>query len=345
MASATPLGKKPNRGPSPRQKIYSPFWREFPTLLTWTYEDEVRLYGHYPAEGSDVCVRTNEIGYGSRGKTTVHRVLRTKTGALLAGKHTEDAALMADEARNLQLHAHPQILKFEGLYEVPGCPDETLLLTELCAAGTLQAYIDRIRYGLTSREVLRATDQIARALAWLHGRGVYHSDFKPSNVFIRSLRPLNLALGDLADLKEVGAEPQKRASTAWLWSPQIWEKGVSVGPSDDIWALGLTFLAMCGQLPDFDRYEDFNGKHTTIRPDVQGYPDKIIIHVMDLKILNPTHPLINLAARMLAEHVEDRATAAEVAFAVAELLRQWESKTEWEATVLNIEAPEGFVPK
>lgn len=343
MAWATPLGKKPNRGPSPRQKIYSPFSKEFRAVLTWTYEDELSLFGRYPAEGSDVCVRTKELGYGSSG-TTVHRVLRTKTGALLAGKHTKNAALMEEEARNLQLHAHPQILKCEGLYEVPDRPDETLLLTELCAGGTLQGYIDRIRYGFTSREVLQATDQMARALAWLHSRGVYHSDFKPSNVFIRSFRPLNLALGDLADLKTVGAEPEKRG-TPWLWSPQIWEKRVSVGPSDDIWALGLTFLAMCGQLPDFDRYENFNGKHTTFRPDVRGYPDKIILHVMELKRLNPTHALINLAERMLAEHVEDRATAADIVAEVADLLRQWESKTEWEATVLDIEAPEGFVPR
>lgn len=339
MAWAVPLGSKRKPNVPPRQKVFSHFWREFPTLLTWTHEDEMSIFGHHPVNDSESCIRLTKLGSGASGD--VYKVLRVKEGAIVAGKHTKDNRKMALEAQALQKHAHPHILRFEGMYTVLGSPDQDMLLTELCGGGTLQELIDRNPYGVQARDVLLALDQLSRALDWLHGRGFFHTDFKPGNVFVRSYQPLNLVLGDMGDVQSVDQEQITRMGTRLYWSPDIWHGDTPVGPVDDIWALGITCLALYGQLPDVDRFVSYNKRYK----DRKGFPYKCIRHVKELQRLNPEHPLVDLVAGMLKLDLEHRFTAGYIIQEVAYLLHCWEWKTEWDAANLDIQSPNGFRPR
>lgn len=270
------------------------------------------------------------------------KVLRASDGAVVAGKHTSDRRKMTDEAAALQAHRHPHIVRFEGMYEVPGRPNETMLLTELCAGGNLQSQIDSHQFGMKPRDILRAVSQLASALHHLHSRGFFHTDFKPANVFIRSLAPMDVVLGDMADVQPVGGKNLRGLGTQWLYSPEIWKQRVAVGPSDDIWALGISVMAMCGQLPRFECRLMKNGR--TSKPRYEVFPRQCLEHLAELRRLNPGHGLVELMGKMVTRTMGERSQAYGIMFMADTLLGQWERKEGDAGEELGIKSPEGFVP-
>jgi serine/threonine protein kinase len=299
--------------------------------------------------GSERCIRGTQLGGGGFGR--VFKVRRESDGALLAGKHTSQRRKMTDEAAALQAHRHAHIVRFEGMYEVPDRPNETMLLTELCDKGNLQSQIDSHQFGMKPVAILRAVRQLASALHHLHSRGFFHTDFKPANVFIRSLEPMDVVLGDMADVQPVGKENLQTMGTQWLWSPEIWKQRVAVGPSDDIWALGISLMAMCGQLPRFEYRPTKNKRTSKARFDL--FPKQCLEHLAKLRELNPGHGMVELMGKMVTRTSEERSRAYQVMLMAETILEQWERRAGDDAAVgggggggeaLGIKSPEGFVP-
>lgn len=217
-------------------------------------------------------------------------------------------------------------MKLKDWCQVLARPEVALLVTELCVVGTLQSRIDRV--GLSRKESSECIVQLADALRFIHGKGMFHSDVKPRNVFLRSIDPVDLALGDLADIKQKGEKSSARGTREY-WSPDILETGCHCGPSDDIWAFGVSILGMVGQWPKL--------RHTS--RELREYPSKCYHHVRRLHQLNPQNNMVSLLAGMMAWEASSRVSAEECWQMGMDLVEQ--SK---DGLVEEIKVPLGFEP-
>lgn len=336
-----------------RQKLFSKYINEFPADLCWTAEDDCYSPLSQPTPDSSSspsldnrCVRSRQLGGGGFGR--VFKVLRERDGAVVAGKTCKDLSKLAEEAEALKMHAHPHILRYEGMYEDPEYPGDNMLLTELCAGGSLQGMVDSHRFGMDARQVLRVVSQVAGALDHLHSRGFFHSDVKPQNIFIRSRLPIDAVLGDCADIHPVKGYDGPLFGTMQYHSPEIWQRKGHTGAADDVWALGVSLLAMCGQLPRVECAElkdkDNNDRNRRRqKPLLAKYPQQVIRHVQALQELNWGHGIVELAARMLAKEAKDRSSAGEICGLATELLRKYEARGE-AGESLGMQSPAGFEP-
>ena len=91
--------------------------------------------------------------------------------------------------------------------------------------------------------------QIAKGLAFLHDRRIVHRDLKPDNIFVKSRPNLVIKLGDfgLSKVFEVGAITSTMNShlgTPNFQAPELWAVPTQYHTNVDIYAAGLTFMAM-----------------------------------------------------------------------------------------------------
>lgn len=323
------------------QRVFSQYFEEFPADLSWTAEDDgffVEAPTSKDTQDTSLvrCTRGRQIGGGGFGR--VFKVLRENDGAVLAGKTCADLSKLAEEADMLKKHAHPHILRYEGMYEDPEFPTDNMLLTELCAGGSLQEMIDYNQHGLNPKAILRVIIQISRALEHIHSKRYFHSDVKPQNIFIRSCKPMNVVLGDCADIHPIDYKG-RLLGTMQFHSPEICRTKRHQGIADDVWALGVSLLSMCGQAPRIE----YEAKGRVRKPLMEKYPGQVIKHIDALRKLNTDHGIVQLAAKMLTRTVKDRATAEEICRMATGLLGRYEAMGE-AGDHLNVTSPRGFEP-
>lgn len=179
-------------------------------------------------------------------------------------------------------------------------PAGPLLVTELCIGGTLQAQIDQYPETIGRKQALTATLQVAEALEYLHEKNLLHSDVKPLNILIRTWEPVDVVLADCADVKPPH-QCKKLTGSEAFFSPQMTRSRRNYGLSDDIWALGVTFMGLIKQWPPV-----YN-----VKGDLKKYSKRCFDHARELKKLNPEHDLANLLSKMLDWEPGTRATASE----------------------------------
>ncbi|KAK2591093.1 hypothetical protein QQS21_011227 [Conoideocrella luteorostrata] len=220
------------------------------------------------------------------------------------------------------------IVQFIDMYEEPNNEAATLLVTELCPLGSLQTRIDLSSPRMAYEEILHATLQVARAIEYLHCRKLYHSDVKPRNILIRRVRPTDVVLADMADVKPMGRRDRLHGTPSY-YSPEMVASGRYGGTGhDDMWALGITVLGMLGQWPQV-RYT---------KNDLDKYPRKCLDHAQQLGILNPGERMVvGLLVKLLAE--EQRRIGATECVEVMEELCEKDAGAE-----LEIKAPDEFRP-
>ena len=188
--------------------------------------------------------------------------------------------------------------------------------------------------GLATMEVLRVLHHIAGALDYLHKQTMFHSDVKPRNILIRSLKPMNVVLGDCGDVK---SEPYhgELLGTASYYSPQMNQFKRHRGSLDDIWALGVTTLGMVAQWPRVI-YVQRPGKKAPERR-IEEYPRQCWEHAGKLCEMNPQHDIVRLLEHMLVWDEEGRVGARQLEAMVELAMNSWD----W-ATDMEIRSPAGF---
>ncbi|KID74083.1 Sperm motility kinase Y [Metarhizium brunneum] len=291
----------------------------------WSDDDAERAKIENRGLSTTKYVRGSRLGLG--GSSVVYKTLRVSDGKVLAGKSSKAPKGLKREAGILRLLQHEHIVVFVELYHDPVCPVSGLLLMELCPHGTLQTRIDRAAPHMARGEVLSVVRQIARALAYMHARGMYHSDVKPRNVLIRDFDPVHVVLADCADVRMLG-QPGELKGTPAYWSPEMKARRAHCGPADDMWALGVTLLGMVGQWPQM--------VYTVM--DLEVYPRRCFEHACRLGELNPGVGIVSLLTGLLAWEAEERMRADECVLAVEELGAA-EGGEE-----LGIRSPEAFRP-
>ena len=92
--------------------------------------------------------------------------------------------------------------------------------------------------------------QLARALEFLHGRGVAHRDLKPENVLVHQGH-LKIYLCDFGSAKRIEAEPARRPPsetymcTRFYRAPELIIDRNQYGVGIDVWAFGCIFIEAC----------------------------------------------------------------------------------------------------
>jgi len=132
------------------------------------------------------------------------------------------------------------------------------LITELCTGGDLTSR------KLSEPEVAVVMEQILRALAYMHGRGILHSDLKLENVLYEDKKPgatirlIDFGLSKTYDRAEVS---RKAIGTAYTLSPEIASKTGHYTDKTDIWSLGVcAWVLLSGDFPFIRTEADLDDK-------------------------------------------------------------------------------------
>jgi len=123
--------------------------------------------------------------------------------------------------------------------------DGAVVLVMERAAQSLQDLLDEAKGREPVAQATRLIVQICEALAYLHTSGWVHGDLKPSNVLIMADGSVRLAdFGLVTRLDGTHGYGLPLGSIDYLpperWEDQLGLHGVTVRPSGDVWALGIT---------------------------------------------------------------------------------------------------------
>jgi serine/threonine protein kinase len=187
----------------------------------------------------------------------VYRALDLTLGRDVAVKtlpHLSDDAAerLLAEARAMASLSHEDVAV---LYEVARWRGTPLLVMEYLAGGTLATRLRESR--LADAELVALIRLLARRLARVHARGLYHGDIKPSNVGFAADRVPRLldfglarALTGRAPSAAEAALPPAQVGGTWAYlSPEV-RDGAAPGPTLDLWALGVVLCeALTGEHP------------------------------------------------------------------------------------------------
>lgn len=196
-----------------------------------------------------------ELGRG--GMAIVLRVRHAETGSeramklmLPAGRSEEVARRFRREFRALSRLDHPGVLKVHGGGILDGRP---WFVMELLEGQELGVAVEEWRGLPPAERVRRANDaliQLARALEYIHQRGLVHRDVTPSNIMM--LPDGSTKLMDFGVVKEPGGElthaGEVVGTVAYIAPEQI--RGEHVDARADLYSLGAVFyLMLTGRRP------------------------------------------------------------------------------------------------
>jgi serine/threonine protein kinase len=158
---------------------------------------------------------------------------RTQKASSLLHRFIQEYAL-------LEQIDHPNVAKIFG----HGFLDESAFITmEYFPAGNIKKRIER---GLSPRDALGITVQVARALAQIHAFGIIHRDLKPDNLMMRA--DGTIALIDFGVAKDVAQALEQTQHGEIVGSPFYLSPeqaaGRVVSPASDIYCLGVIFFEM-----------------------------------------------------------------------------------------------------
>ena len=151
------------------------------------------------------------------------------------------------EARTAAQLSHPGIVPIFAVHEVS---DFVYFAMAYVDGDTLGRRV-RQRGPVPYDTAARLLEEVARALAYAHDRGVVHRDVKPDNILLdlATGRALVSDFGIARVGSGITTEPQRVVGTAEFMSPEQ-VLGERVDPRSDLYSLGVVgFFALSGELP------------------------------------------------------------------------------------------------
>jgi len=150
---------------------------------------------------------------------------------------------------------HPHLLKYHRLIQ---SRNSIGIIMEHPGGGTLREYLLlRPERRISERETLHFFRQILGVVECLFKHSICHRNLNLRNIFVD--RNGNIKVGDflLCSKVEPIYKPNSTTSSYHFYAPEIWQQdGRSIGPSADIWSMGvLLYVMTCGSYPFVGRHE------------------------------------------------------------------------------------------
>lgn len=168
------------------------------------------------------------------------------------------------EARALARLSHPHIVQ---VYDFVQECDQAWIAMELIEGKNIAEYLEN-QNAIPISETVRLATQMAEGLAYAHGRGVIHRDFKPANVILSDNGAAKITDFGLAKIAQSSVHTQIGSilgSPAYMSPEQI--QGKVVNAYSDIYAAGVTFYEMIsGRLPFTGDFESIIAQKVTQNP-------------------------------------------------------------------------------
>jgi hypothetical protein len=211
-------------------------------------------------------------------QTALNREVALKV--IVAGEHASPAQLVRflQEAETIAAVSHPGVVQ---VHEFGTWNEQPFIVMEFCPGGTLASKLDGTPD--PPKQAAFLVEQLARAVAAAHSKGIVHRDIKPGNVLLTADGSPKVADFGLAKLTESGQG--MTASGAILGTPsymapeQARGDNKNVGPKSDVYALGaVLYECLTGRSP-------FRGsnQHETILQVLNQEP-------VSIRSLNPVVP-------------------------------------------------------
>ncbi|PVH38167.1 hypothetical protein PAHAL_5G192900 [Panicum hallii] len=217
--------------------------------------------------------RVRTLGRGASG-AVVWLASDEASGELLAVKSARAAGAAAQlrrEGRVLEGLSSPHIVPCLGTRAAAG--GEYQLLLEFAPGGSLADEAARSAGGsLAERDIRAYAGDVARGLAYLHGRSLVHGDVKARNVVIGADGRARLT--DFGCARPAGSARPLGGTPAFM-APEV-ARGEEQGPAADVWALGCTVVEMAtGRAPWSDMDDLLAAVHrigyTDVVPEVPAW--------------------------------------------------------------------------
>ncbi|MFL5338895.1 MAG: serine/threonine-protein kinase, partial [Gemmataceae bacterium] len=196
-----------------------------------------------------------ELGRGGMGVVyqardlKLNRVVALKM--ILAGGHASAAEMVRflAEAEAVAALQHPHIV---AIYEVGRHDNLPYFTLEFCPGGSLA---DRVKDApLSPQAAAHVVEQVARGVAFAHGRGIVHRDLKPENVLFADDGTPKITDFGLAKRLATGAGLTATGAvlgTPSYMAPEQAAGRKEVGPAADVYALGAILYRLLAGRPPF----------------------------------------------------------------------------------------------
>jgi len=195
---------------------------------------------------------------GKGGMATVYKAYDPGIDRTLAIKFLHQSLCVDDEQRTRFLReakaagglSHPNIVTVYDVGEIEGRP---YIAMELLEGATLSEII-KPGTAVPPRDIAVIGIQLARALDYAHGKGIFHRDIKPSNIMLlKGGQTVKVTDFGIAHMDRGDSHQQTRAGTI-LGTPQYMSPeqalGEKVDGRSDLFSVGVVmYQLLTGQVP------------------------------------------------------------------------------------------------
>ena len=195
----------------------------------------------------------SHIGSGAVGvvHTATDAAGKDVAAKRICGKDQHKMVKITKDLHKLLRLKHPYVVEFHDVNQVR---ESVWIFMEFCPHRDLGEFFRRGR--LTERQKLDIMIQLAQGVEYLHENNIIHRDIKPSNILISSDNPIIIKLTDFDFSKFLEDNCDTSLMTTNVGTPafkapefflQTEDRKIQYHRNVDIYALGLTFLAMIQQ--------------------------------------------------------------------------------------------------
>jgi len=248
----------PGSIPKPKSILRAPS-RGTPRANSGDISDDDASVGSVSSVASESSLTASQrIRRKKQGKRTIRfaREYACKTVSTARVKSGQLEELL-NEIYIMRTLDHPYIVR---LYEVYQVKRKIWLVTELCSGGDLTSR------KIEEPRVTVVLEQILRAVAYMHRRGILHRDLKLENIMFENgnkdarIRLIDFGLSKTFDRAVQG---RKAIGTAYTLSPEVArDEDAEYTDRTEVWSIGvIAWILLAGDFPFLKEEKDLSDKN------------------------------------------------------------------------------------